>query len=437
MDSIASELQRMSIKKKALSIVFIGHVDAGKSTIGGQILYLSGRIDKRTLDKFEKESREKNRESWYLSWALDSNPEEREKGKTTEVGYASFDLANYTVQILDAPGHKVYVPNMILGVNQADVAVLVISARQNEFESGFEKGGQTREHIYLAKASGIAQICVLVNKMDDPTVNWSSDRYNHIVKSTKKMLQSLFGKDNVTYIPISGFLGLGIDKPLDSNVCPWYQGPSFFTYLDTISMPRDTEAPLFAQVTDVMKDMGSLSVFLRVERGILNKTTVKVSPGDRKLKITSISKEEEEVPDAHPGETVRIKFREAEEVQAGDMITALEYTNVSDSNYFMAQLSILDATTLISKGYSAVMHMGARTVPITIGELYKKENDKIHKVKFAKTGDKLVAEILVPQVIPLEVHAPSRRTGIFTLRDESRTVGFGKVLKIKTRREHP
>ena len=163
-------------KKEPINVIFCGHVDAGKSTIGGQIMFLTGMVDKRTLEKYEREAKEMNRESWYLSWALDTNDEEREKGKTVEVGRAYFETEKKHFTILDAPGHKGFVPNMIGGASQADVAVLVISARRGEFETGFEKGGQTREHAMLVKTAGVKHLVVLVNKMDDPTVLWDLTR---------------------------------------------------------------------------------------------------------------------------------------------------------------------------------------------------------------------------------------------------------------------
>lgn len=163
--------------KEHVNIVFIGHVDAGKSTLGGNILYLTGMVDDRTMEKYEREAKEAGRESWYLSWALDSTKEERSKGKTVEVGRARFETEKRRYTILDAPGHKSYVPNMISGAAQADVGILVISARKGEYETGFDKGGQTREHAVLAKMQGINKLVVAINKMDDPTVEWSKERY--------------------------------------------------------------------------------------------------------------------------------------------------------------------------------------------------------------------------------------------------------------------
>jgi len=164
--------------KEHVNVVFIGHVDAGKSTLGGNILFLTGMVDERTMEKYEKEAREAGRESWYLSWALDTSKEERSKGKTVEVGRARFETEKRRYTILDAPGHKSFVPNMISGAAQADVGVLVISARKGEFETGFDKGGQTREHAVLAKMQGINKLVIVINKMDDPTVEWSKERQN-------------------------------------------------------------------------------------------------------------------------------------------------------------------------------------------------------------------------------------------------------------------
>lgn len=198
------------VKKDHLNVVFIGHVDAGKSTIGGQIMYLTGMVDKRTLEKYEREAKEKNRETWYLSWVVDTNLEEREKGKTVEVGRAYFETETKHFTILDAPGHRSFVPNMIGGTSQADVAVLVISARRGEFETGFERGGQTREHAMLAKTAGVRRLIVLINKMDDSTVKWKEERYNECKEKLLPFLKKVgFRKDkDIHFMPCSGLTGL-------------------------------------------------------------------------------------------------------------------------------------------------------------------------------------------------------------------------------------
>ena len=210
--------------KEHLNIVFIGHVDAGKSTMGGNLLYLCGMVDKRTMEKYEREAKEAGRESWYLSWALDSTPQERAKGKTVEVGRAYFETDTRRYTILDAPGHKTFVPSMISGAAQADVAILVISARKGEFETGFEKGGQTREHIMLVKTAGVSKVIVVINKMDEPTVKWEKGRFDEIVgKLTPFIKAAGFGPKDVTFIPVSAFTGANLKDPLDKQLCPWYK----------------------------------------------------------------------------------------------------------------------------------------------------------------------------------------------------------------------
>lgn len=172
--------------RQPMNIVFIGHVDAGKSTLCGQVLLQAGQVDLNELKRYEIEAKENNRESWYLAYIMDQGEEERAKGKTVEVGKAFFQTKNKRFTIIDAPGHKNYVPNMIQGTSQADVGCLVISAKEGEFESGFEKNGQTREHAFLAKSIGIRHLVILVNKMDE--VQWSRDRYMHIIDNLKPFL---------------------------------------------------------------------------------------------------------------------------------------------------------------------------------------------------------------------------------------------------------
>lgn len=210
--------------KEHLNIVFIGHVDAGKSTLGGNLLYLCGSVDKRTMEKLEKEAKDAGRETWYLSWALDSTTQERSKGKTVEVGRAYFETDARRYTVLDAPGHKTFVPSMISGAAQADIAILVISARKGEFETGFERGGQTREHIMLVKTAGVSKIIIVINKMDDPTVVWDKTRYEEIKdKLTPFVKAAGFNpKTDVTFIPISGYTGLNLKDRVPKATCPWW-----------------------------------------------------------------------------------------------------------------------------------------------------------------------------------------------------------------------
>ncbi|KAG5854418.1 hypothetical protein ANANG_G00037630 [Anguilla anguilla] len=258
-------------KKEHVNVVFIGHVDAGKSTIGGQIMYLTGMVDKRTLEKYEREAKEKNRETWYLSWALDTNQEERDKGKTVEVGRAYFETEKKHFTILDAPGHKSFVPNMIGGASQADLAVLVISARKGEFETGFEKGGQTREHAMLAKTAGVKHLIVLINKMDDPTVNWSLDRYEECKEKLVPFLKKVgFNpKKDIYFMPCSGLTGANLKEPADC--CSWYTGLPFIPHLDSLpNLNRSSDGPVRLPIVDKYKDMGTV-ILGKLESGSISK----------------------------------------------------------------------------------------------------------------------------------------------------------------------
>jgi len=179
-------LKEVDTTREPCSMVFIGHVDAGKSTICGNLMYMMGVVDARTIEKYKAEAKDKGRDSWWLAYVMDVSDDEKAKGKTVEVGRAQFDTKSKKFTIFDAPGHKNYVPNMIMGAALADVGGLVISARKGEFEAGFEKDGQTREHCQLAKSLGVQKLVVIVNKMDD--AKWSKERYDEIVNGLTPFL---------------------------------------------------------------------------------------------------------------------------------------------------------------------------------------------------------------------------------------------------------
>eukprot|EP00477_Mikrocytos_mackini_P000574 GAHX01000612.1.p1 GENE.GAHX01000612.1~~GAHX01000612.1.p1 ORF type:complete len:466 (+),score=88.65 GAHX01000612.1:53-1450(+) len=224
------------------SVVFIGHVDSGKSTTCGQILIGAGEIDKRTLQKYEELAAKNNRETWWIAYLMDASDEERARGKTVELGSASFTLKpsehskdNKPKQfvIWDAPGHKNYVSNMVAGVFLADVAVLIISARLGEFEAGFEKGGQTREHAFLAKASGISKLVIAVNKMDDPSVNWNQARFAEIKVKITKFLKSFGfkGEKSLVFVPMSGQTGENVFQKCTQG---WYKDKTLMEVFEEI-----------------------------------------------------------------------------------------------------------------------------------------------------------------------------------------------------------
>lgn len=426
-------------KKEHINVVFIGHVDAGKSTIGGQIMSLTGMVDKRTLEKYEREAREKSRESWYLSWALDTNQEEREKGKTVEVGRAYFETERKHFTILDAPGHKSFVPNMIGGAAQADLAVLVISARKGEFETGFDRGGQTREHAMLAKTAGVKHLIVLVNKMDDPTVEWDETRYNECKDKILPYLRKLGfnpAKD-LTFMPCSGQTGQGLKEQLDEKLCPWYRGPAFIPFIDQMpSLNRKMDGPFIMPVVDKYKDMGTV-VMGKVEAGEAKKgQSLLLMPNRTPVTVDQLWSDDEEVTAVGPGENVKIKLKgiEEEDVSPGFVLCDAA-TPIRTGRVFDAQLVILEHKSIICAGYSAVMHIHCAAEEVTVKALIclvdKKTGEKSKtRPRFVKQDQVAIMRIECAGVICLEQFKLFPQMGRFTLRDENKTIAIGKVLKV-------
>jgi peptide chain release factor subunit 3 len=426
-------------KKEHVNVVFIGHVDAGKSTIGGQIMALTGMVDKRTLEKYEREAREKSRESWYLSWALDTNQEERDKGKTVEVGRAFFETDKKHFTILDAPGHKSFVPNMIGGAAQADLAVLVISARKGEFETGFDRGGQTREHAMLAKTAGVKYLVVLVNKMDDPTVNWDEARYNECRDKILPYLKKLgfnYNKD-LFFLPCSGQTGQGLKDQVEEGVCPWYRGPAFIPFIDDLpSLNRKIDGPFIMPIVDKYKDMGTV-LMGKVESGECRKgQSLVIMPNRTPVTVDMLLSDDDEVGRIVPGENVKVKVKGVEEEDVSPGFVLCDAVNpIHTGRVFDAQLVILEHKSIICAGYSAVMHIHCAAEEVTVKALIclvdKKTGDKSKtRPRFVKQDQVAIMRIECAGVICLEPFKSFPQMGRFTLRDENKTIAIGKVLKL-------
>lgn len=414
-------------RRKAINIVFVGHVDAGKSTICGQILVQMGLVDPRTLEKYKEMSREQSRESWYLSWCLDTNPEEREKGKTTEVGTASFDLPGRRVNILDAPGHKQFVFEMISGANRADVGILVVSARINEFEAGFEKGGQTREHIFLLKAGSVQRLIVLVNKMDDPSVGWNKERFLEVQSKVGAFVRKMFPAP--VFIPVSGFTGEYIKE---KGTCPWYDGDSFLCELDKITIPRQPDAPLAVTVTEKVKSAGTTVLYGKVERGrVVPNMPIKILPQNTRSFVSAVSDEDDvEIEQGEPGDVVKLKLREeVDDVSVGSKLLAIDSSDYKSTQEFTCGLNILDSDTVISSGYTCVLHMGVVAVPCKVKEIRDINNKRI---RFCRQGGKVLARLATESAVcVLDCGRDEEKRQRFALRMESKTVAVGVVRSIK------
>lgn len=433
------KVEESKSKKEHVNVVFIGHVDAGKSTIGGQIMSLTGMVDKRTLEKYEREAREKSRESWYLSWALDTNQEERDKGKTVEVGRAYFETEKKHFTILDAPGHKSFVPNMIGGAAQADLAVLVISARKGEFETGFDRGGQTREHAMLAKTAGVKHLVVLVNKMDDPTVNWDVERYNECKDKILPYLKKLgFNPTkDLTFMPCSGITGMGLKEQISESICPWYRGPAFIPFIDELpSLNRKTDGPFIMPIVDKYKDMGTV-LMGKVESGTAKKgINLLVMPNRTQVSVDQLWSDDEEVTAVGPGENVKIKVKGIEEEDVSPGFVLCDASNpIKTGKIFDAQVVILEHKSIICAGYSAVMHIHCAAEEITVKALIclvdKKTGEKSKtRPRFVKQDQVAIMRIECSGLICLEQFKLFPQMGRFTLRDENKTIAIGKVLKV-------
>ena len=434
-EELTSTAYSYNISRPTINVVFIGHVDAGKSTLCGRLLLSCTKIDPRVVEQYELEAKENNRESWWLAYIMDVNEDEREKGITIEVGRAFFDTPNRQICILDAPGHKNFVPNMIAAAAQADIAALVISARPGEFESGFQKGGQTTEHILLSRSMGIDFFIVLVTKMD--TVNWDQARFNYI----KTTMQAFFREtckileENTLWIPISGIEGGNLTVP---GACEWYSGKDFLGALDSFEVPsRKPEAPLRIPLFDKARDQGTV-LLGKVEAGVIIKgMKVFAMPGRIEAEVQDLmGAEDAKIMYAEPGMNIRIRVKAGgEDIKAG-MVLCDPYDLPTVAEELMADIMFLDLLAhkpLILPGYVCVMHIGVAVGECTFQEIVAKfdaVSKKKVKAGYCKGNTRVIARIRMKDPMCVERFSTFKTLGRFTLRDEDITIGLGKVLDI-------
>ncbi|KAG8532900.1 translation termination factor GTPase eRF3 [Bacidia gigantensis] len=431
--------------KEHVNVIFIGHVDAGKSTLGGSILQATGMVDERTMDKYKRDAKDAGKESWYLSWVMDLNKEERSKGKTIEVGKGFFETDKRRYSILDAPGHKNYVPNMLLGASQADVGILVISARKGEYETGFERGGQTREHAILAKTQGVNKLLIVVNKMDDPTVEWSQDRYKECTEKLTTFLnrQVGFSKGDLTFMPISAQSTIGIKDRIPKKTAPWWDGPSLLEYLDNLkSLERKVQAPFMMPINGKYRDLGTM-IEGKIEAGQLKKDSkYLMMPNREEISISALYGEtEDEIPAATCGDQVRLRVRgvEEEDILPGFVLCAPKRP-VHCVNAFEAQIALLELKSILSAGFNCVLHVHSAIEEVTFAALlHKLEKGTGRKSKkpppFGKQGMNIIARLEVTSgagKICVERYEDYAQMGRFTLRDQGQTIAIGKITKLIT-----
>eukprot|EP01104_Vermistella_antarctica_P007837 TRINITY_DN193_c0_g1_i1.p1 TRINITY_DN193_c0_g1~~TRINITY_DN193_c0_g1_i1.p1 ORF type:complete len:515 (+),score=163.00 TRINITY_DN193_c0_g1_i1:34-1545(+) len=450
-EEVVEEVAEVSMKQSKffedsrphINVVFIGHVDAGKSTISGNILCLTGMVDKRTIEKYEREAKEKNRGTWFLAFVMDTSEEERAKGKTVEVGRAHFATEKIRYTILDAPGHKNYVPNMIGGAAQADVGILVVSARKGEFETGFDGGGQTREHATLAKTLGVNKLIVAVNKMDEPTVLWSKERYDKIVAEVKPFLKKLGYNTNkdkdVSFLPVSGYTSANIVERMSEDICSWYKGPCLVEALDLLDIGgRDPDGPLRIPVIDRYKEAGKTVILGKVESGTIRPgMTLTVMPEDKTMEVITVALDQGDVREAKPGENVKVRVGPTEEDKLhGGFVLSTPDDKCPSSRRFECQVVLMTLPphkSIFSAGFQAVLHVHTCVEEVNCVEIISVINKKTKKAvkrPFCKSNDILNCILEVTQPIAVETFKTLPQLGRFTLRDEGRTIGIGRINKV-------
>ena len=421
-----------------LNLIIIGHVDHGKSTTTGHMLYLAGAIDDRTIKAFEEEARKLGKETFKFAWVLDNLKEERERGLTIDLRFLKFETKKYYFTVIDAPGHRDFVKNMITGASQGDGAILFVSAKRGEFEAGIGPGGQTREHAFLAFTLGVNQMVVAVNKMDDISVNWSEERYNEVKNEVSRMLKMVgFKVEKIPFVPTSGWTGDNLVKLSDKM--PWYKGPALIEALDTFEMPpKPLKKPLRLPVQDVYSITGVGTVPVgRVETGVLKEgDEIIFMPANKKAEVKSLEMHHTRMPRAEPGDNVGFNVRgiARTDVRRGDVCGHV--TNPPTvAKEFIGQIIVIYHPTAIATGYTPVVHYHTGQVACRFTELLKKIDPRSGQVveekpTFLKTGDSAIVRLEPLHPIAVEIYTEFPELGRFAVRDMGTTVAAGVVKEI-------
>lgn len=438
-DANALYVNERGSDKDHLYIVVIGHVDAGKSTLMGRLLCEMGEVSQKTLHKYEQESKKIGKQSFMYAWVLDETGEERVRGITMDVGRAQFETKTKRVIILDAPGHADFIPNMITGAGQADVALLVVDATRGEFESGFDLGGQTREHALLVRSLGVSQLAVAVNKLD--TSNWSQERFNEITKKLKTFLKQAGFKDSdVTYVPCSGLTGENLVKsPTEAELLKWYNGPCLLDVIDKFNVPeRPVSKPLRLSINDVYKGTGSgFCVAGRIENGVINKgDKVLVCPTKEMAEVRNISINEMPSNVAFAGDQVSVTLTgvDMQNVSVGYVLSD-PIQQVPVTTRFEARIVVFNVKVPITKGFPVLIHHQSLVESANIVKLkalLNKSTGELVKKKPRCLGNNCVAvvEVEVCRPICVERYKDVKELGRVMLRVAGTTIAAGLVTDI-------
>ncbi|KAF7331874.1 HBS1-like protein [Mycena kentingensis (nom. inval.)] len=452
LEEVRSSLELQERGKKPLSIVVIGHVDAGKSTLMGRLLYELGRMDERTKNANERNSSKAGKGSFSWAWGLDGTAEERERGITMDIAQQSFSTPHRQITVLDAPGHKEFIPNMISGAAQADCAILVVDASTGEFESGFERGGQTREHLILARSLGVAQVIVAINKLD--TVDWDKSRYDEICALLQPFLsQSGYHHSKTKFVPVGAMQGVNLalcDSEEAKQLSTWYNGPTLVDLLDQLEAPtRDITIPMRFPIANIFKGQGSGTyVSGRLLCGVVQVgEKVRILPGDETGVIKSIEVEEENVAWASAGSNATLSLVAVDPIQLTiGSILCPPTDAVPLALSFTARIIIFDIQVPIITGAMVELFHHSRDVPATISKLVStldRSSGKVLKSNprvLAKASSAEVQITLRPpggsgpssvaRPIPVEPYAVNKAMGRILVRREGETIAAGVIMAV-------
>lgn len=429
----------MGKEKIHISLVVIGHVDAGKSTTTGHLIYKCGGIDKRAIEKFEKEAAELGKSSFKYAWVLDNLKAERERGITIDIALWKFESPKFTFTVIDAPGHRDFIKNMITGTSQADCAILVVASGVGEFEAGISKEGQTREHALLAFTLGVKQMIVCINKMDDSSVNYGQGRYDEIKNEVSTYLQKVGYKPaKIPFVPISGWVGDNMIT-LSTNM-GWYKGPYLLEALDNLNPPkRPSDKPLRLPLQDVYKIGGIGTVPVgRVETGVIKPgMVVTFAPSQLSTEVKSVEMHHESLPEAFPGDNVgfNVKNVSVKELRRGFVASDSKNDPAAGADNFTAQVIVLNHPGQISNGYAPVLDCHTAHVACKFKEITEKMDRRSGKVleaspKFVKSGDACMVILEPSKPMCVESFADYPPLGRFAVRDMRQTVAVGVIKSV-------
>ncbi|VDK82021.1 unnamed protein product [Litomosoides sigmodontis] len=427
--------------KPIVNVVIVGHVDAGKSTLMGHLLYQVGNVDERTMHKYKQESAKIGKSSFAYAWVLDHTLEERQRGVTMDIARTVFETEHRKIFILDAPGHKDFIPNMITGAAEADAGILVINATRGEFETGFNQGGQTREHAILLRSLGVGELLVAINKMD--TVNWSQQRYDELCATLEVFLRKQAAYSTVKFIPLSGLDGINLTKaPSDSHsLCKWYQGPTLLQLMDELQVPiRSKDRHFRAVINDIYKTSPSvLSVNIKIEAGFVeNDEKVYIMPNADPVIIKGIVVEASSnkgIGFAGDQATVTlspVSNIEPDSICIGYVLCRGGQECLIPGKKYLVRIVVFDIIVPIMKGTKAEIFAHSLCEPCTItmlrAELSKSTGEVTrHKPRVLTKNMSGMIEIETERAVSLERYSECRVLGRVTLRCAGQTIAAGII----------